>query len=366
MNFLKKIFGSRKAEEVIDDEDFWVWFPRHASAFFQVVKKSQQVDDDFLEKVMPRLQNINTQFYCLTGMCDKDTAELVITAEGDIKSFVFVEELVGRAPAIPGWKFTALKPPTAMDSFSLNMDAYDFDNNNIQFFYNEDEDYPDEINISLLYTGYSEQDQKTITQGCLLYLENSLGELNMATQIDELSVATGLPEGKDAIPIAKLEGFLAWREKELIEKYEGTRHDTKNDDYSVMEARDKDGLPVIALINRDLLQWEAKASHPWMMVVEINYDGSGRSGMPDSSINTVMDRFETSLEEQLPDSEGYLNLGRVTYNGKRTIYFACKEFRRSSSVTAEALRQLPEPLQVSYDIYKDKYWQSMNRFRAED
>jgi hypothetical protein len=252
-----------------------------------------------------------------------------------------------------------------MDSFSLNMDAYDFDNNNISFFYNDDPSYPDEINISLVYANYSDQDKKTITQGCLLFLENSLGELNMATQIDELSVAPVLPQGKDAIPIVKLEGFLAWREKELIEKYEGTRHDTKNDDYSVMEARDKDGLPVIALINRDLLQWEAKASHPWMMVIEISYDGSSRSGMPESDINAEMDKFETSLERQLPDAEGYLNLGRVTYNGKRTIYLACKEFRRSSSVAAIAMRQLPEPLQVSYDIYKDKYWQSMNKFRSE-
>ena len=365
MNFLKKIFRHLSHAEASNDEDFWVWFLSRAEGFYQIVRSNKRVDEGFLELVMPRLQMVNPQFYCLTGMCDKDTAELIITAEGDIKSFVFAEELVARAPAITGWKFTALKPPTAMDSFSLNMEAYTFDNNNIHFFYNDDAAYPDEINISLLYEGYSDSDKKTITQGCLLYLENSLGELNMATQIDDLSVAPELPAGKDAIPIAKLEGFLAWREKELIEKYEGTRHDTKNDNYSIMEARDKEGFPVIALINRDLLQWEVKASHPWMMIIEISYDGSSRSGMPDSHLSAAMDQLETSLEEQLPDSEGYLNLGRVTYSGKRTIYFACKEFRRSSLVAAAALRQ-QELLQVSYDIYKDKYWQSMNRFKAED
>ena len=39
---------------------------------------------------------------------------------------------------------------------------------------------------------------------------------------------------KELIPISKLKDFLTWREKEFIEKYEGTRHNTENDSYALL------------------------------------------------------------------------------------------------------------------------------------
>src|SRR5438105_6585545 len=169
MSFLKKIFGSKQKTEGLDMEDFWSWFSRHAAEFHRVVRNNEQVDSAFLEKIMPKLQNLNNQFYCLTGMCDEETAELIITTDGVIKSFVFVEELVAAAPLIPGWRFTALKPPTNIRSFSLNMSDYKFDNSNIQFCYNDSEEYPDEIDITLLCDHYREENEESVTQGCLLF-----------------------------------------------------------------------------------------------------------------------------------------------------------------------------------------------------
>ena len=363
MRLLKKIFGSKQQAKDTSQDDFWGWFSRHAAEFHRIVKSDEEVDAAFLERLMPRLQRINTQFYCLTGMYDDDTAELVVTADGDIKSFVFVEELVASAPVIAGWRFTALKPPTDITAFSLKMWDYKFDNNNIRFYYNEVDGYPDEIDICLLCDHYTEENKDSVTQGCLLFVENSLGELNMATLIDSVTVSGTTPQGKEAIPIGKLGDFLVWREKELVEKYEGTRHNTKNDVCSLMEATDMDDLPVVAVINQGLLEWEAKASHPWMMTVEIVYDGEGRNGLPDKYTSEMMLQFEDELTPQLPDSEGYLNLGRETYKGKRTIFFACKEFRRVSRVTAALIDQYKGQLDISYEIYKDKYWMSMNQFR---
>jgi len=363
MSFLKRIFGSKQTEKNIPDDDLWSWFARHAAEFHRIVKTDLNVDDSFLEKLMPRLQSINKQFYCLTGMYDDETAELIITAEGDIKSFVFVEELVNSAPALKGWKFTALKPPADITSFSLNMNDYRFDSNNTHFYYDENPAYPDEVTVRLLYDHYSEENISAVTQGCLLFLENGMGELNMATQIDEVTVAAACPEGKEPIPISKLGEFLVWREKELVEKYEGTRHDTDSDKYSLLEAEDKEGLPLIAVVNRELLEWDAKASHPWMMVIEISFDGKGRNGMPDKATSSVMDDLEDELAQQLTDAEGYLNLGRQTYKGERAIFFACKEFRRSSKITADLINQYHGRLDIKYDIYKDKYWMSMDRFR---
>jgi hypothetical protein len=363
MSFLKRIFRFKQKTAAADKEGFWDWFSRHATEFHRIVNKDEQVDAAFLERLMPRLQSLNPQFYCLTGMYDDTTAELILTAEGDIKSFVFVEDLVAGAPVIKGWKFTALKPPTDIESFSLNMNDYTFNSSNIRFYYNDDAAYPDEIDISLLYDHYTEENKESVRQGCLLFVENSLGELNMAVQIDNITVAAGCPEGRESIPISKLGDFLSWREKELVEKYEGTLHAIDRETYSIMEAEDSNNLPVIAVINQDILEWEAKASHPWMMTIEISYDGTGRNGMPEKKVTEVMYQFEDELAPQLSDSEGYLYLGRETYNGKRTIFFACKEFRRVSKVTAALIGQYQGRLDISYDIYKDRYWMSLNQFR---
>jgi len=395
MNFLKKIFGPKSPATPTSNEEFWNWFSRHAAEFHTIVKKQEDVNDAFLERLIPRLQSINAQFYCLTGMLDDDTAELIVTSDGIIKLFVFVEEFIQSAPVIPGWKFTALKPPTDIKSFSLNTKGYSFTNSNIQFCYNSDEAYPDEIDISLIYDNYTEKvnvresgselnlaqfpqtanvcpsdellpvapDKESIMQGCLLFVENSLGELNMATMIDTVDVVRECPEGKEPIPIDKLEEFITWREKELVEKYEGTYLDMDTDTYALMEAEDASGMPVIALINQDILEWDAKASHPWMMIIGIDYDGKNRNGMPDQKTSELMNQFEDELTAQLSHSAGYLNLGRETYNNKRDIFFACKEFRTVSKATAMVISQYQKWLEVSYDIYKDRYWRSLDHFR---
>jgi hypothetical protein len=77
-----------------------------------------------------------------------------------------------------------------------------------------------------------------------------------------------------------------------------------------------------------------------------------------------MTRFEDELGGRLVDSAGYLNLGRQTTKGKRNIYWACKEFRTSSKTVHELILAYQKDLAISYTIYKDKYWRTMDAFRA--
>jgi hypothetical protein len=65
---------------------------------------------------------------------------------------------------------------------------------------------------------------------------------------------------------------------------------------------------------------------------------------------------------ELKDFEGYLNIGRQTAKNVREIYVACRDFRKPSKVLFEVQKKHARQLKVSYDIYKDKYWQSFNRF----
>jgi hypothetical protein len=362
MNLLKTLLR-KKEEPVTTYEDFWNWFCKNAPDFYTVVKTNGNIEKAFFGKLAPKLAGLNEGFYFMTGMYDEQTVELVFTADGDIKNIPFVEELVAAAPKIDGWMFTALKPALNINDVTIRMADYDFKKENMSFYANELPDYPDEIDITVVHDDLSEENRDTIVNGTHIFLDNVLGELDFASTIDNLQVVGKAGAQKELVPIEKLKPYLTWREKEFIEKYEGLRRNTENDEYSAYEATLKDGKPLIAIMNTNLLDWDSKASHPWILNIGIKYNGKGNNGMPDNETYQLLNALEEDINKELHDSDGYLNLGRQTADSSRHIYFACKDFRKPSKVLHGIQKQYAGRLDLSYDIYKDKYWQSFERFR---
>ncbi len=361
MGFLKDIFG-KKDEPIKTNNDFWTWFLTNERTFFNAVKSVKNIEKDFLDKLSPKLEELKEGYYFLSGMCDDNTAELVITPDGVIKNIVFVEELVKDAPSIPNWKFTALKPESDMEGFVINMAGYIFSMDNLSFYPIDHKNYPDEIDIVIVHNDYKEEDKSTIVNGTYIFLDNYLGELNSAIIIDNLSVISKEIADKELIPIAKLKDYLIWREKEFIEKYSNISYVSENDIFSCLEAELKNGRPLVALINTQLLEWDSKASHPWVLIVEINYDGDQNNGMPDEYTYDLLNKFEDEIMIELKNNEGNLYVGRQTADNSREIYFACKDFRKPSKVLYELTKKYSDILELTYRIYKDKYWQSFERF----
>ena len=60
-------------------------------------------------------------------MVEGETAELVFTADGNLKNIVFIEALVAAAPTIKGWRFTALKSPSNSSDIGIKMSEYEFE-----------------------------------------------------------------------------------------------------------------------------------------------------------------------------------------------------------------------------------------------
>lgn len=366
MKFLKRLLGRPSIEKIATVADFWIWFSKQQKQFHTVVKKREEVEKRFLDIIGPALHQLNEEFYCVAGMEDENLAELVVTAEGDIKTFVFVEQLMQAAPQIPGWIFTALKPATGFGDTEIAMDGFEFSAKNLYFSYTIEPDYPDEIEITLAHPDYNEENKTIVSNGCLLFLDSALGEYNSAMLLD-LVTFTRYEEGnQEWIAISKLPDFLNWRQKEFVEKYQTVVHHTENDQYSALEATDEQGRPLLAIVNTDLLQWDAKASHPWMLIITMKYDGSENNGMPNNEVYDALTSFEDTLNSRLPDVAGYLYVGRETYNNERKVYIACREFRQSSVVTAQLITEFKAQLNIGYTIFKDKYWRALNRFHVSE
>ncbi|HOY14652.1 MAG TPA: DUF695 domain-containing protein [Saprospiraceae bacterium] len=363
MNFFKSIFG-KKDEPIKSYADFWKWFQIHEKTFYKHVKNNHDLEKGFFDKLSEKLDELKNGYFYLTGMLDENTAELVLTADGNLNNIAFVEDLVIAAPVIAGWKFTALKPASDINEFAINMGGYTFDNENLFFYFNDHIDYPDEIDICVVHNDLSEENEGQISIGVQIYLENYLGELDFVNTIDHFEIIGKHQAEKELVPISKLKDFLKWRAKEFTEKYEGTRYDTNEDEHSLMEASLENGNKLIAVINNQLLNWDRKASHPWIAALILAYDGNAHNGMPDDEDYETLDQIEEALLLELNDNEGYLNIGRQTANNERTIFFACKDFRKPSKVFFKFQQNYSDQFEIEYDLYKDKYWQSFERFRA--
>ncbi len=362
MSFLKNIF-KKKDTPIKNYNDFWNWFQDNEKTFFNVVKAKSGIEKDFFDKLSPKLAELKEGFYYLTGMYDDNTVELVLTADGNTKNIVFVEELVEQAPKINGWKFTALKPAMDIENVLIEMAGYKFDGDNLFFYSNDYALYPDEIDICVIHIERTEENKQQIGNGTYIFLDNYLGELDFVNNIDILKVISKHEAEKELVPIAKLKDFLTWRQKEFIEKSEGVRYDTQNDEHSILEAELESGNMLIAVVNTQLLNWESKASHPWIAVITIKFDGRNNNGMPNENDYQSLNEIEESMLQKLSDKDGYLYIGRQTTDNERDIYFACKDFREPSKVFFKTQIDNSDKFEIEYDIYKDKYWQSFERFR---
>ncbi len=362
MNFFKNLFG-KKTDPIKSNEDFWAWFEKNEKIFFEVVKNNSNIEKGFLNKISPKLDELKDGFYYLCGMYNSDTVELILTADGNTKNIVFIEELISHSPNLERWRFTALKPATDIKNISIEMAGYQFNSENINFYSNEFTDFPDEIDITIVHNDLTENNRSEVGNGTYIFLDNYLGELDFLNNIDNLTIVGKQEAQKELIPIEKLKDFLTWRQKEFIEKYEGVRYNTENDEYKILEAKLESGNVLIAVVNSELLNWDRKASHPWISALKIKYDGSKNNGMPNNIDYEKLTAIEEEIMQVLKDSDGYLNIGRETANGEREIYFACKDFRKPSKVFYQIQQSYSNVFEIEYDIFKDKYWQCFDRFK---
>ena len=341
--------------------EFWTWFKKEERIFFKVIEERTDIEKKFFNPLSAKLAEVKDDIFYLTGMADDETVELILTPDGIVENVVFIEELVAAAPSIKGWKFTALKPALDIENVGIRMQDFEFNGENLFFYANEDSDYPDEIDLQVVHKDFTKENEQIITNGTFIFLDNFLGELNFITSIDEVQVIGKESAEKELVPIAKLKAYLNWRQKEFLEKYEGIRYNTEEDNHSNLTAELKDGSKLFAILNTDLLKWDYKASHPWVMVVRINFEGQ-ENGMPNEKIQADLQKIEDQLLTELKDVAGYLNIGRQTSSNLREIYFACKDFRKPSKVLSQIEQNYIITYDLAFDIYKDKYWRTFNRF----
>ncbi|QHH98121.1 DUF695 domain-containing protein [Acinetobacter dispersus] len=344
--------------------EFWQWFQKHQYDFHRIVEARDQdkIQEDFFDKLWAELASVHDGIFFLVGMADEHTAELILTPDGVIRNIIFVEELIAAAPEITGWKFTALKPASEIHQTCIGMHDHEFSQDTLSFYLKDHPEYPDEIDLFVVHDEYNEAQKSEFLQGVYIFLDNYLGEYDSVTKLDQVSVQSKQDAEKELMPIANLKKILTLKNSEISRFDKVIRSNTDEDEYISLEGETNDGLPLIAILNSTLLEWDKKASHPWMMIIEIRYGGENFNGMPPSNQYELLESVEQALVAELKDVDGYLNIGRETGNHLRTIYLACKDFRKPSKVIDQIIQNHEDNFEIEVSFFKDKYWRCLSKF----
>lgn len=341
-------------------ERFWRWFADHNPQLLAAISRSDKLESEFFSMIMPELRAIHEGIWPLVGLREGG-AELIFTADGEMKNIVFVEELVAAAPAIEGWQFSALKPMYETRDMNIDVAGLIFDEQSLSFYARQDANYPDEIDLVIVYKHFDADRSNDIATGVFIFLDHLLGEINATTLIDNIDISGVPDEAVDLIPIHKLKDYLHWREKEFVERYGELFFNSEEEGFSTFEAVTDDMQTLLAHINIAALRWDAKGTHPWLLRLSFMYTSLEEDGLPDAIDLIMMQSVEQQLMQLLPENKGYIPLGHETGDGRRDWYMACKEFRNCSKAVKLLLEQHAN-INMDYKIYKDKYWQTFERY----
>jgi hypothetical protein len=375
-----KGFAQQKEELVQAIRAFWARFQQHAPEFFAVLDQHptspDDVDEKFFEQITPWLENISEGFFFLAGMSDEHTAELILTAEGDVQNFALIEEVVAAAPALDNWKFTALKPAIdIVDTTGIKMQGERFGGDNISFYPEEDPDFPEEINIVIVHADLNEENRHLICTGCNIFLDNYLGERYFATAIDNLRIVGKAEATQEPLPINKLCDFLRSQQARLaanttnISIMDADDIDLENCRHSLLNicTDGDDGAKIlVALVNDTLLGLNAGALYPWVAVFTLSYESDYDLGMPDKKTQKLLAKAEADILAELPPNSGCLNIARATGDGECVFFFACKDFHHIGKVFHYAKRKYVAAFELDCELYKDRYWRTFQHFAHDE
>jgi hypothetical protein len=94
---------------------FWNWFRRHNQEYLTLDKKSKKEKVYWFNELNAHLRAYYKFLYFSLDITRNQKATLTISVAGKPEYFKRAEDMVAKAPAIPGWTITALDDPRPME-----------------------------------------------------------------------------------------------------------------------------------------------------------------------------------------------------------------------------------------------------------
>jgi len=344
-------------------KDFWDWFKSNNNSLHKQVNNNFTNNNGSTQNsvINSKVGELNMGLEVFAKMYDDKTAWLTFSANLDIRYMVFAEEIISSAPTIPGWKFSAHRTPFGpMNLFNLVIEGFNYNLDNMWFFPNNDSNYPDKIDITIVHEDYNEKNKSKIIDGASAFIDIYIGELNYISLIDKLTYTSKDNNQKNLLPLKKLKPYLTKKQKKLDKKYKGVRYDSTFDGFKSYDAISPNDEPMKVFFNPNVISWDQKASHPWIIEILLRFDGDKHNGLPDEKTIQLFDKIEDDITIKLNETDGYLKIGSITGLNMRAIHFVCIDFRKPSKLLHEIKNQNNSLIDIDFNVIKDKYWENLN------
>lgn len=212
----KDMFGLFKKQHPI--EKFWDWFTANE-------KRLRQFEADpnkYLNELITNAKKIERGLAIELEPPQKGIINMTISADGNKLLFPLVQSIVAKAPKIDGWNIIAFRqrmPKEYVVGIKLKAENHEMDPAKMKFF-------PvitgDTIDVIIYLNGVTEENFNQVGYGCLLLVDNILGEYDCVTKIRSYDFHN-MPVKKE-----ELEGLLPLMDlAAYIDKFHASKKHTK-------------------------------------------------------------------------------------------------------------------------------------------
>ena len=192
-------------------EEFWCWFQAHRAELDVLTDTATP----FWDIALGQLKRLDKRLWFELSKPSDGVREFIITAEGHRDIFQLVDAIVAGAPRIPGWQFTALKPPMGFD-FTTTYEGIRFDPRAMWFLPLDCKSRPDDVGLRVGVPNLTHDIKRQASNAVAVILDTALGERAAALDIQHLEVFTlpASPESLGYIPLAELSGYIGSRRRQ--------------------------------------------------------------------------------------------------------------------------------------------------------
>ena len=195
---------------------FWEWFRRNNQEYLALKNKPKKEAAYLLNELNAHLRAY-FKFFGFSLEWHKDrTALLTITVNGKAMHFKKAEDLVEKAPKIPGWTIVALEGRRPVD-FLLEQQMHQTGIDPRELYFSFAGDDPDNAMLIVYHPLCTPQNEHFICQLANLAVFNLLGERSFGTDIGWLKVANlSCADPADVQELEALPAYLGLRRSEMV------------------------------------------------------------------------------------------------------------------------------------------------------
>lgn len=195
---------------------FWNWFRRYNQEYLTLRNKPKKEASYLLNELNVHLR----AYFKFLGFSiewhNEQMARLTITVHGKAMHFKKAEDLVAKAPKIPGWIIVALEDPRPVN-FLLKKQIQDTGIDPLEFCFSFASDDPHHAVLIVYHPLCTPQNEQLILQLANCAVFNLLGERSFGTDIGWLQVANlSTADPDDVQELEALPACIGLRKSDMV------------------------------------------------------------------------------------------------------------------------------------------------------